>query len=174
MATEDNTTKREGMAISIPENEITERITVTEGIELIRYSEGIALHFGGMWLVSRPTESLNVRGGSLYETLDNLCELYSGKKQDADEDLKAFGTAAISTLLLPVELFSDAQYFIDIARYVLDRRTQLYNAIVRKAEEGSYPDPIGDAEFMATVRQAEQLADMLADAKDEKAQENGK
>lgn len=151
--------KNRGFELVIPENEITERITVTEGIELIRYSEGIALHFGGMWLVSRPVESLNARGGSLYEMLDRACEHYSGR-QETDENIDTFYTAVIATLLLPAELFSDMGYFIDCADYTLKRRKALYESLMRRAEKGSESDPIGDAEFVSAVEMAEQVGKM--------------
>lgn len=153
----------EKFELAIATEDIVGRHSVTEAIELVKTKTAIYLHSNGFWLVSKPTFANNMKGGALYEMLNIIFDWLEGKEEVNPEE-KEFRetaiTAAISTLLLPQDVFADFDFFIDIATYINKKRSELYKSIEAQSQEPTQETPESialDKAFEDSVMEAERI-----------------
>lgn len=160
--------------LCIEQSEVIKRYKISEAIEIVRCRTAIFFHSTCFWVVSKPTVANNLKGGALFEMLTWYCD-YQDERDKYPEDERAnYDTlcAVIAGLLsLPLDVFTDIGFCLDIADYVTKRRNQYYEVLIKEAEEEkpeTLEDALADAEYEAEVLMQEQLADdlkkMAADA----------
>ena len=118
--------------------------------------------------MSKPTLANNAKGGSLYEMLSWYCDYMDNREKYSPDDQRTndvMCTMIISDLMLPLDVFVDMKFCIDISQFIMTKRADFYEALantpyVEKDEE--------DEEALEQIRQGLEL-----DAELKKLSEDG-
>lgn len=154
--------------LHLPTKDVIKRYKVTEAIEVVRCKKVIFLHSNSFWVVSKPTLANNAKGGTLYEMLTWYCDYMDNRDNYSPEEQKSndiMCTMIVSDLLLPLDVFVDMEFCIDISKYIMTKRADFYEALanapyVEKDEE--------DEEALEQIRQGLEM-----DAELKRLSENG-
>lgn len=163
-------TKRGHVAseLNLATKDVVKRYKVTEALEVVRCRKAIFLHSNSFWVVSKPTLANNAKGGSLYEMLSWYCDYMDNREKYSPDDQRTndvMCTMIISDLMLPLDVFVDMKFCIDISQFIMTKRADFYEALantpyVEKDEE--------DEEALEQIRQGLEL-----DAELKKLSEDG-
>lgn len=126
------------MEIHIEESEVRERYKITEAMEIIRCDTKICFHTPYFWVISKPSLANNLKGGALYETLEWLCDYKANRNEYSEEDRERYDTyvnVVVSLLALPLDVFTDMDFTLDIATDVMEKRAAYYERLTQKAKE---------------------------------------
>lgn len=99
-------------------------------------------------------------GGSLYATLEELCDLREkkdGVEGLTDEEMQSYEIAVMLVSLafsFPVMLFSDMEFAVDCYKYVMDRWTKALERISASLVEETDRDIAANRQFEEMVREA--------------------
>lgn len=155
--------------LDIPVDEVVKRYPVTEAIEIVRCKTAIFFHSTCFWVVSKPTLANNGKGGALFEMLSWYCD-YLDTRSEFDEDEKenfdVLCSVIINILSLPLDIFTDLDFTLDIANYILEKRTEYYTRLAEEASKGhedTVEDAIANAEFEDEVKQTEEIKKEIKD-----------
>lgn len=124
--------------LCIESDEVVKRYPVTEAMEIVRCRTSIFFHSTGFFAVSKPTLANNLKGGALFETLQWYCDYMDSRDDYSEEDREKYDTfaAMIVTLLsLPLDIFTDIDFMLDTADYILQKRNEYYERLQEEAAE---------------------------------------
>lgn len=153
--------------ICIEESEVVKRYPVSEAVEIVRCRTAIFFHSTCFWVVSKPTLANNMKGGALFEMLSWYCDYQDERDSYPAEQQESYDTlcSVIAGILsLPLDVFTDINFCLDIADYITKRRNEYYEALIKEAEQEkpeTLEDALADAEYEAEVLMQEQLVDDL-------------
>lgn len=151
--------------LEIPVEDVIKRYKITEALEIVRTTHCIFFHSTCFWVVSKPTMANSLRGGALYEMLTWYCDYQDDREQYTKEKQERYDTlcSVIATILtLPMDVFTDIDFTLDVANYILERRTAYYEALAKEAEQekpDTLEDALDNARFEAEVMAAEEMKD---------------
>ena len=109
----------------------------------------------------------NMKGGALFEMLEWYCDYMDSLEDYTPEERENFDvvcTMIVNILTLPMDVFSDMNYCMDVAHDILTRRAAYYNKLADEAEkesEESVDSAIADAAFEAEQELGKELAGEL-------------
>lgn len=146
--------------IEVPESEVVKRYPVTEAIEIVKCRKEMLLHVSNFYLVVRPGVANNFAGGSLYQALKWYCESIDNDSSYTEEERQTnadYRAVMIMLLTLPLEMFGDAEYSVNLALAVLTEKRNYYRrlsdeAALRGAAPETEDDAIANAEFVESVK----------------------
>ena len=122
--------------LCIEADEVVKRYPVTEAIEIVRCRTCIFFHSTGFFVVSRPTLANNMKGGALFETLKWYCD-YMDSREDTPEDERDtydnFAALIVNVLSLPIDIFTDVDFMLDVSDYILKKRNEYYDKLWKEA-----------------------------------------
>ena len=105
-----------------------------------------------------------MQGGALYEMLSWYCDYMDRRDEMEDSDEKdIFDTvcAQIANILsLPLDVFTDTAFMLNISNYILKARNIYYDALAKQAEAGhedTVQDLIDNQLFEERVKMSEEL-----------------
>ena len=145
--------------LEIPVEEVVKRYPITDSWEIVRCKGCFFFHSTCFWVVAKPTLANNGQGGALYEWLEMYCD-YMDNRDDfpADEqeqrDILCQLTAQV--LSLPLDIFSDLNFCLDVAMFITQKRTERFEEIIKQSEqkvELTKQDILDNAEFEAMMLQ---------------------
>lgn len=151
--------------IEVPESEVVGRYPVTDAVEVVRCRKEMLLHVSNYWLVVRPGVADNMAGGSLYQALKWFCDSIDSPS-DSEEGRKTseeYRSLMVTLLTLPLEMFGDVEYSVDLALAVLSEKRKYYGRLAKDAALiGAAPeteaDAASNAEFVDAVRRVGAVA----------------
>lgn len=166
---EENVKKVAPVELCIECDDVIKRYPVSEAIEIVRCRTSIFLHSTCFWMVSKPTLANNLKGGALFEMLQWYCDYMDEREKYSDEDKEKFDTITammVNALTLPLDIFTDMDFMLDISDYILEKRSAYYGRLVKEASEEK-PETLEDAmanlEFEASVLAEEALKSELSE-----------
>lgn len=150
--------------VEIPEESVIKRYPISEAMEIVRCKTAIFFHSTCFWVISEPTLANNMQGGALYEMLSWYCDYMDRRDEMEDSDEKdIFDTvcAQIANILsLPLDVFTDTAFMLNISNYILKARNIYYDALAKQAEAGhedTVQDLIDNQLFEERVKMSEEL-----------------
>lgn len=153
--------------LCIEADEVVKRYPVTEAIEVVRCRTSIFLHSTGLFVVSKPTLANNLQGGALFETLRWYCDYMDSRDEYTDEDKERHDTFAamiVNILTLPMDIFTDVDFMLDIADYLVKKRNEYYERLQDEASrprEETIDDALENAAFEGEVLASERVVKEL-------------
>lgn len=149
--------------LCIEADDVVKRYPVTEAIEIVRCRTSIFFHSTGFFAVSKPTLANNLKGGALFETLEWYCD-YMDSRDSYPEDQRdrydTFAAMIVNILSLPLDIFTDVDFMLDVAEYILRRRNDYYEKLTRQASEErkeTLEDAIENANFEGEILAQQEL-----------------
>lgn len=133
--------------LCIEADEVVKRYPVSEAIEIVRCRTSFFLHSTCFWVVSKPTMANNFKGGALFEMLQWYCDYQDSRESYPKEEQEKYDTlcdVVVSSLILPLDLFTDINFCLDVAEDILNRRKQYYQRLQEEAEKEK-PETLEDA-----------------------------
>lgn len=153
--------------LCIEADEVVKRYPITEALEIVRCRTSIYFHSTGFFVVSNPTLANNLKGGALFETLQWYCDYMDSREEYSEEDREKYDTFAamiVTLLTLPLDVFTDIDFMLDISEYILKRRNEYYerlNAEAAEPRQETLGDALENAAFEGEVLAQEQLVKEL-------------
>lgn len=153
--------------LCIEADDVVKRYKVTEAIEIVRCRTSIFFHATGFFVVSKPTMANNLKGGALFETLQWYCDYMDTRDDYPEEERERYDASAamvVNALTLPMDIFTDVEFMLDISEYILRKRNEYYERLWKESEEPkqeTLEDAIENANFEGEVLLQEQLANEL-------------
>ena len=147
--------------LSIPTAGVIKRYKVTEAIEIVRCKKMIYLHSNSFWVVSKPTLANNAKGGALYEMLTWYCDYMDSRESYGPEEQKVNDTMCtmiVSDLMLPLDIFTDMNFCVDISQYIMTKRAEFYEALANAPYVEKDEEDEANLEF---IRQGLEMDDEL-------------
>lgn len=160
--------------LCIESDEVVKRYPVTEAMEIVRCRTSIFFHSTGLFVVSKPTLANNLKGGALFETLQWYCD-YIDERENYSEEEKdkydVFASMIINLLTLPLDIFTDIDFMLDVSEYVLRKRNEYYERLQAEASEvrpETLQDELENVAFEGEVLAQEALVKELDELAKEK------
>ena len=155
----------EPIEVEVLTKDVEKRYNLGGSAEMIMCKTCIVYHQNGYYVVSKPTMANNLKGGALFEMLQWFCDWQDARDEETDEEKKERNDTLcmmIAHLLtVPCDAFTDVEFMVDIADYIINRRARYYESLVEKAKEEK-PETLEDAldnlEFEAETAISEQIA----------------
>lgn len=153
--------------VCIEESEVVKRYPISEAVEIVRCRTAIFFHSTCFWVVSKPTLANNLKGGALFEMLSWYCDYQDNRDKYPEEERDGYDTfcAMISNILsLPLDVFTDTEFCLDIAQYIVKRRNEYYEKLIKEAAEEkpeTLEDALANAEYEAEVEMQRQFVEEL-------------
>ena len=147
----------EPVELCIEVKEVVKRYPITEAIEIVRCKTAIFFHSTCFWVVSKPTMANNLKGGALFEMLSWYCDYQDGRDSYTEEEREKYDTICamiVNILTLPLDSFTDMDFFLDLANDILTRRNAFYERLAKEAEvvhEETLEDALENAAFEQEV-----------------------
>lgn len=145
--------------LEIPVEEVVRRYPITDAWEIVRCKTCFFFHANSFYVVSKPTLANNGKGGALYEWLEMYCD-YVDNKDDFTPDQREYRDIlcqlTAQVLSLPLDIFTDMDYCVDVAMYITQKRTELFEKVLKEAEKPvviSPEDAVLNAEFEKVVEE---------------------
>lgn len=163
----------------IEESEVIKRYPVTEAIEIVRCRTAIFFHSTCFWVVSRPTMANNMKGGALFEQLQWYCDYQDNREEYPEDERWKYDVICemmVNLFTLPLDVFTDADFFLDVSNRILEERNKFYDRLTKEAEtphEDTLEDALDNAAFEAQVRVFEEIDKELKDIARKDASERG-
>lgn len=133
--------------LCIEADEVVKRYPITEAMEIVRCRTSIFFHSTGFFAVSKPTLANNLKGGALFETLQWYCDYMDGREdysKEEQEKYDIFASLIVSVLTLPLDIFTDVDFMLDVANFITQKRNEYYDRITADASE-EHPETLEDA-----------------------------
>ncbi|MBR3467086.1 MAG: hypothetical protein IKH15_07715 [Bacteroidales bacterium] len=153
--------------LCIEADEVVKRYPITEALEIVRCRTSIYFHSTGFFVVSKPTLANNLKGGALFETLQWYCDYMDSREEYSEEDREKYDTFAamvVNVLTLPLDVFTDIDFMLNVSEYILKRRNEYYerlNAVAAEPRQETLEDALENAAFEGEVLAQEQLVKEL-------------
>lgn len=156
-------------------DDVVKRYQVTDAMEIVRCRTSIFFHSTGLFVVSKPTLANNLQGGALFETLRWYCDYMESREQYTQDEQDKYDTIAamvVNILSLPLDVFTDMDFMIDVADQILRLRNEYYERLQKEAAElkpETLEDALENSAFEGEVLATEQLvneANAMAREKD--------
>ena len=150
--------------LCIESDDVVKRYPITEAIEIVRCKTSFFFHSTGFFVVSKPTLANNMQGGALFETLRWYCDYMDSRENCPQDEQEKFDTVAAmvaNILSLPLDVFTDMDFMIDVADQILRMRNEYYERLQKEAAEpkqDSLEDELENVAFEGEVLALEQLA----------------
>lgn len=144
-------------------DDVVKRYPVTEAIEIVRCRAAIFFHSTGFFAVSKPTLANNMQGGALFETLRWYCDYMDSREKYAEDEREKYDAIAamvVNILSLPLDVFTDMDFMIDVADQILRMRNEYYERLQKEAAElkpVTLEDALENTAFEGEVLALEQL-----------------
>lgn len=161
--------------LCIEADEVVKRYPVTEALEIVRCRTSIFFHATGFFAVSKPTLANNFKGGALFETLKWYCDYMDERESYTPEQQEAYDVYAamiVSVLCLPLDVFTDVEFLLDVANYITQKRNEYYEKLIAEASQErqeTLEDALENAAFEGEVLAQEAMVKELG----ELAKKNG-
>lgn len=165
----ENTRSVKPVELAIECDEVVKRYPISEAIEIVRCKTAIFLHSTCFWVVSKPTLANNMKGGAFFEMLSWYCDYMDERGDYTEEDKQKFdtiGAMIVNILTLPLDVFTDMDFMLDIANYILDKRTEYYQRLFDEASKEkpeTLEDAFENAQFEAQVLAEEAIKNELSE-----------
>jgi len=143
--------------VMVPEDEVVCRYKIAEGVEIVKCRTCIVFRHSNMSMVVNPTMAKD--GGSLYSTLKWFCDYQESDKKD--EDLDNYCLVIVHLLSLPVDLFYDIPFCVDIAGYVFKKQSECYEALLNRLNKETEEDVMANDQFASDIRDAEEFNEAM-------------
>lgn len=153
--------------LCIEADEVVKRYPITEALEIVRCRTSIYFHSTGFFVVSKPTLANNLKGGALFETLQWYCDYMDSREEYSEEDREKYDTFAamiVTLLTLPLDVFTDIDFMLDVSEHILKKRNEYYerlNAEAAEPRQETLEDALENAAFEGEVLAQEQLVKEL-------------
>lgn len=153
----------EPVELSIPVKDVIKRYQIIDAVEIVKCKTAIFFHTTCFWVVSKPTLANNGRGGALYESLLELCDFMDTRDslpEEEKESMDIIMALYTNILSLPLDVFTDIDFTLEVGKAILDKRTEYYNRVAEQASverEETAEDEIKNEEFRAMVEFEEEL-----------------
>lgn len=150
--------------LCIEADEVVKRYPVTDAMEIVRCKTSIFFHSTGFFVVSKPTLANNMKGGALFETLRWYCDYMDTREEYSDEDREkydVFAAMIVNLLTLPLDVFTNIDFMLDVSEYILKRRNDYYevlNAEASQPREETLEDELENVAFEGEVLAQEALS----------------
>lgn len=117
--------------------EVVKRYPLGSGWELVKCRRGIYFKGLNYYAVSIPIHGTDGKEGSLYEMLNWICEYMDRRDEEYTDDKErglrdTIRDLAIQILSLPMEAFSDDDFFMTVSGDIIDRKNYYYLDIAKK------------------------------------------
>ena len=148
--------------LCIENDEVVKRYKVTDAIEIVRCKTSIFFHSTGFFAVSKPTLANNLKGGALFEMLQWYCDYKDSRDEYTPEEQVRYDTVCdmiVVILTLPLDVFTDIDFMLDIADSILQKRNEYYGRLVTEAatpREETLEDVLENVAFEGEVRASEE------------------
>ena len=160
--------------LCIESDEVVKRYPITEAMEIVRCRTSIFFHSTGFFVVSRPTLANNLMGGALFETLQWYCDYMDNRETypaEEQEKYDTFASMVVMILTLPMDVFTDTDFMLDVADYILQKRNDYYSRLQEEAaqpRQETLQDALDNVAFEGEVLAQQELMkemDRLAEEK---------
>lgn len=141
--------------VDIPVDEVVKRYAVTDAWEIVRCKTAIFFHTNSFWIISRPTLANNLQGGALYEMLSWFCDYQDVRDSVTGDERVDYDTVCdmmCHIFSLPLDVFTDMDFCIDVATDILNRRKE-YFARLEERMNTPHEDTVEDLSRNAAFEQ---------------------